>query len=73
MAGHAAVSRPGPEPAGTPAPRMECGVCWAVYDPALGDEVAQVRPGTPFEALPGDWCCPNCEAPAHKFMVLRDE
>jgi rubredoxin len=58
---------------GTPARRMECGVCWAVYDPALGDEVAQVRPGTPFEALPGDWCCPNCEAPAHKFMVLRDE
>jgi rubredoxin len=58
---------------GAPAQRMECGVCWAVYDPALGDPVAQVRPGTAFEALPADWCCPNCEALPYKFMVLRDE
>jgi rubredoxin len=57
----------------SPAQRRECGVCWAVYDPALGDPVAQVRPGTPFEALPEDWCCPNCEAPRHKFMVLHDD
>ncbi len=34
--------------------KLECGICWAVYDPALGDDVAQVPPGTPFAALPDD-------------------
>ena len=49
---------------------LECGICWHVYDPAIGDDVAQVPPGTPFAALPEHWCCPNCDAPKHKFMVL---
>ena len=52
--------------------RRECGICWTVYDPAEGDPVAQVPPGTPFEALPENWTCPNCEAPKHKFMVMPD-
>lgn len=50
--------------------RFECGVCWQVYDPALGDAVAQVPPGTPFAALPEDWCCPGCEAPKARFLAL---
>jgi [NiFe] hydrogenase assembly HybE family chaperone len=49
---------------------LECGICWHVYDPAVGDEVAQIPPGTPFGALPSSWCCPNCDAPKHKFLVL---
>ncbi|HMD73331.1 MAG TPA: rubredoxin [Steroidobacteraceae bacterium] len=52
--------------------RWECAVCWTVYDPAEGDPVAQVAPGTPFAALPENWTCPNCEAPKHKFMVAID-
>jgi rubredoxin len=43
-----------------------------VYDPAEGDDVAQIPPGTPFAALPDHWHCPNCEAPRHKFLVLSD-
>ena len=35
-----------------PGTRMECKVCWYVYDPAAGDPVWQVEPGTPFAALP---------------------
>ena len=50
---------------------MECGVCWWVYDPADGDEVWQVAPGTAFTALPSHWRCPNCDAEQHQFMVLR--
>ena len=49
--------------------RMECGICWEVYDPALGDPVCQIAPGTPFARLPEHWTCPNCDAPKHKFMV----
>ena len=50
--------------------RLECGICWWVYDPALGDEVTQVAAGTPFSRLPDTWRCPNCDAEKSKFMVL---
>ena len=52
------------------AAKLECGICWWVYDPTEGDPLARVAPGTPFAALPAQWNCPNCEAPKHKFMVL---
>lgn len=52
--------------------RLECGICWWVYDPAAGDSVAHVLPGTPFFALATHWRCPNCDAPKHKFMVLKE-
>ncbi|MBW8302314.1 MAG: rubredoxin [Hydrogenophaga sp.] len=52
--------------------RMECGICWHVYDPAEGDPVWQIAPGTPFSALPEDWRCPNCDALQSKFMRLGD-
>jgi rubredoxin len=55
-----------------PEDRLECGICWWVYDPALGDDTRNVPPGTPFAALPDDWCCPGCDAPRHKFMVLGE-
>ena len=51
----------------------ECGICWQVYDPLVGDEVAQIPAGTRFDELPANWCCPNCEAPKHKFMALPNE
>lgn len=51
--------------------RMECGICWHVYDPAEGDEVWQIPAGTAFTALPEDWRCPNCDAPRSKFMALE--
>jgi rubredoxin len=50
----------------------ECGVCWAVYDPALGDPYAQVAPGTPFAALPAHWRCPNCDAPKARFLAISE-
>lgn len=52
--------------------RMECGVCWSVYDPAEGDSVWQIRPGTPFSQLPDDWRCPNCDAPRERFLRVGD-
>ena len=54
----------------SPGARMECGICWTVYDPAEGDGVWQIAPGTPFAGLPDHWRCPKCDAEKHKFMVL---
>jgi [NiFe] hydrogenase assembly HybE family chaperone len=50
--------------------RLECGVCWWVYDPLLGDEANQIAPGTPFRLLPDTWNCPNCSTGKHQFMVI---
>lgn len=55
-----------------PDTRLECRVCWTVYDPALGDEVWQIPPGTPFSDLPPHWSCPNCSAEKSGFLVLDD-
>ena len=52
--------------------RLECKICWWVYDPALGDPVWQVEPGTAFSDLPAHWRCPVCDGEAEQFMVLVD-
>jgi rubredoxin len=53
--------------------RLECKICWHVYDPAVGDELWQVPAGTPFTQLPDHWRCPGCDGPRHQFMVIMDE
>lgn len=40
--------------------KYKCGPCGYVYDPAKGDLDNGIAPGTPFEDLPEDWCCPIC-------------
>jgi [NiFe] hydrogenase assembly HybE family chaperone len=51
----------------------ECGVCWYLYDPAVGDDVWQVEPGTPFEALPAHWRCPRCDSGKDRFLPPKEE
>jgi rubredoxin len=53
-----------------PGTRMECPICWSVYDPEQGDPARQIPPGTPFRALPADWHCPECDGERERFMVL---
>jgi rubredoxin len=53
--------------------RLECKICWWVYDPAQGDPVWQVEPGTPFTQLPPHWKCPVCDGSREQFMVLADD
>ncbi len=50
----------------------ECGVCWYVYDPAQGDDVWQVPPGTGFDQLPEAWRCPRCDSGKDRFLPPRD-
>ena len=56
-----------------PMTKLECGICWHVYDPAAGDEVWQIPPGTPFLDLPPHWSCPNCAGERTQFMVVDDD
>lgn len=48
--------------------KRECGVCWWIYDPELGDEDAGIGPGVAFEALPDDYACPRCGAAKARFV-----
>jgi rubredoxin len=54
------------------AARLECKICWYVYDPARGDDYWQVPPGTPFSRLPDHWTCPECDGRKNDFMVIED-
>ena len=56
-----------------PRTRLECKICWYVYDPGEGDPVWQVPPGTPFAELPAHWACPQCAGDRTQFMVLSDD
>jgi [NiFe] hydrogenase assembly HybE family chaperone len=51
--------------------RFECGVCWWVYDPEVGDPARQIPRGTAFEALPDDWTCPHCDSARLLFLNLE--
>jgi rubredoxin len=50
--------------------RMECKICWHVYDPVEGDPVWQIAPDTPFSQLPDYWRCPVCDGDRKQFMVI---
>jgi len=52
--------------------KLECKICWHVYDPAEGDFDSQIPPGTPFADLPEYWSCPQCGAPKRDFLLLDD-
>ena len=47
--------------------RYRCRWCGYVYEPAKGEAQRETPPGTPFEALPDDWRCPDCRAPKADF------
>jgi rubredoxin len=47
-----------------------CVICGYVYDPAKGDPENGVKPGTPFEAIPDDWVCPDCGASKSDFEKM---
>lgn len=57
----------------TEATRLECRICWHVYDPDVGDEIEQVPPGTPFSMLPDHWRCPECDAEKTMFLPLEPD
>ena len=58
------------DPASTPAPAFAdyaCLFCGYSYDEAAGDPDNGIPPGTRWEDLPDDWCCPMCSAEKDGF------
>jgi rubredoxin len=52
--------------------RLECRICWYVYNPAEGDAEQQIEPGTPFLELPDHWRCPQCDSEPQVFIPVED-
>jgi Fe-Mn family superoxide dismutase len=48
--------------------RYRCTACGYVYDPSEGDPDGGISPGTPFEGIPDDWCCPVCGVSKSEFV-----
>lgn len=49
-----------------------CGPCGYIYDPAVGDPDSGIAPGTAFEDLPEDWCCPICGVSKDMFEKVEE-
>jgi len=50
--------------------KLECRICWYVYDPAVGDDTQQIPSGTPFLELPDYWRCPQCDSEPDAFLPV---
>ena len=50
--------------------RYRCTVCDHIYDPVEGDPDRGIAPGTAFEDIPADWCCPVCGARKSDFVPM---
>lgn len=48
----------------------QCKHCFTVYDERFGDEINQIKPQTPFSALPQNYACPTCETPKEGFVEI---
>jgi rubredoxin-NAD+ reductase len=43
-----------------------------VYDEKLGDPDTNIAPGTRFEDIPEDWCCPECGAMKTDYDLIDE-
>jgi rubredoxin len=51
--------------------QWQCYFCAHVYDEAAGMPEHGIAPGTPWEAVPDDWFCPECGAGKADFALLE--
>jgi rubredoxin len=60
-------------PAGALYRKWICITCGHIYDEALGDEREGFAPGTLFEDIPDDWCCPDCGATKKDYVHYEEK
>jgi rubredoxin-NAD+ reductase len=46
-----------------------CLLCGLIYDEALGWPEDGIAPGTRWEDIPPNWCCPECGASKFDFEM----
>ncbi|MCE1199546.1 MAG: flavin reductase [Marinilabiliales bacterium] len=46
----------------------QCSLCHYAYETDKGDPISGIDPGTRFQDLPDDWCCPICGADKSQFF-----
>lgn len=51
--------------------KLQCTMCGHVYDEALGDPEQDIAPGTRWEDVPDDYCCPECGATRADFEMME--
>ena len=49
-----------------------CTPCGYIYDEAVGMPEDDTPPGTPFEAIPDTWRCPDCGVTKADFFLVPD-
>ncbi|NMG34125.1 rubredoxin [Azoarcus sp. TTM-91] len=52
--------------------KYQCGACFFPYDEEQGLPEDGIPAGTPWEAVPEDWVCPDCGNPKSSFIGLDD-
>ena len=48
-----------------------CVICGFVYDEAQGWPKDGIAPGTKWEDVPLNWCCPECGARKEDFEMIE--
>lgn len=51
--------------------KWQCMVCEFQYDEALGLPDEGIEPGTRWEDVPDDWCCPDCGVGKEDFEMVE--
>jgi len=51
--------------------KWQCMVCEFMYDEALGLPDEGIPPGTRWEDVPEDWCCPDCGVGKEDFEMVE--
>lgn len=51
--------------------KWRCLVCGFIYDEALGLPEEGIAPGTRWQDIPDDWCCPDCGVGKEDFAMAE--
>jgi rubredoxin len=49
----------------------QCIVCGFIYEEARGLPREGIAPGTLWEDVPNDWCCPECGEAKADFVMME--
>jgi len=49
---------------------FQCTTCFTIYNQTIGDVVAGINPGVPFNLLPDNYCCPVCEGEKESYIKM---